>query len=406
MTNQRVLDGVKVLDFTQMLAGPTCTRTMALMGAEIIKIEMAPDGDRSRKIPVLRNGRSAYFIQHNRGKKSLCLDVSHPHATEILHALVSKVDVLVENFSPGVIARRGLDWDTVHQLNPRLVMCSMSAFGREGPLAGKPGFDFIAQAYAGITTLTGEPDGAPGLLGVGAGDIGTGMNAVAAINGALFAAHRAGGRGRYIDVSLLDTYYNMNDTAMEMYSASGGTIVPHRAGQFHFGLAPLGAFATQDGYAVIMALTEGQYASLCETMGQPELAVDPRFHTQSARTDHRLELSHLIEDWTRSFANAAALVAHLDAARVPAGPVLSVAEALELPHAVQRGLVQTVHDPVIGEFKVHGAPFQFVGEDNTVPMLAPTLGQHNEDILTRHLGYSAAQLRELEAAGVLVSGAN
>ena len=220
-----VLDGYKVLDFTQVLAGPTVTRLMAEMGAEILKVELAPNGDLSRALPFLKDGRSAYFIQQNRGKKSLCLDAKNPKGLEILKSLVEKVDVLVENYAPGTIGRLGLDYETVKQINPRLVMCSVSAFGQTGPLSNRPGYDYIAQAYSGVTSMIGEPDDAPYIPLVGMGDVSTGVHAALAILAALRYRDRTGA-GQHLDIALLDVYYHYHEASVHTYSGSGEAIKP------------------------------------------------------------------------------------------------------------------------------------------------------------------------------------
>ena len=224
-----VLDGYKVLDFTQFIAGPTVTRMMAQMGADVIKVEIAPDGDRTRVLPFYRDHRSGYFVQQNLGKRSLCLDVKNPAALAILKELVAKVDVVVENFAPGVIARMGLDYETVRALNPRVVMCSVSTFGQEGPLAHLPGYDFIAQAYSGITYMIGEADGPPYFPTAALGDVSTGVHAALAVVAALLHRERTGA-GQYLDIALLDAYFHCHHTAIQMYSLSGGAIKPERTG--------------------------------------------------------------------------------------------------------------------------------------------------------------------------------
>ncbi len=228
MAVKHILDGIKVLDFTQYLAGPSTTRLMAEMGADIIKVERAPYGDPVRGIGYIKNRRSAYYIQQNRGKRSLCLDFSLPKSMEILKDLVPKVDILMENYSPGVIAKLGLDWDTVHKLNPECIMCSLSAFGQTGPLSSLSGFDYIAQAYAGVTSMIGEKDGPAYLPMLGLGDVNAGVHALAAINGALFHRGRGYG-GQYLDISLLDAYFHCHEVNVQTYSGSGGEIVPTRS---------------------------------------------------------------------------------------------------------------------------------------------------------------------------------
>jgi crotonobetainyl-CoA:carnitine CoA-transferase CaiB-like acyl-CoA transferase len=211
-----VLSGYKVLDFTQHIAGPAATRLLVEMGAEVIKVELAPDGEPSRRAPYIR-GRSGYFIQQNRGKKSLCVDVKKPEGFAILKGLLPRIDVLVENFAPGAIARMGLDYETVKAINPKIVMCSISALGQKGPLAAKPGYDFIGAAYAGILDMNGDPNGSPCFPGMAIGDTSTGVHAVAAIACALLYRERTG-KGQYLDISLVDAYFHYHETSVHAYS--------------------------------------------------------------------------------------------------------------------------------------------------------------------------------------------
>ena len=271
---KHILDGYKVLDFTQVLAGPTVTRLMAEMGAEILKVELAPNGEISRGLPYLRNGRSAYFIQQNRGKKSLCIDARHAKGLAILKQLVKQVDVLVENFAPGVIGRLGLDYGSVKALNPKIVMCSISAFGQSGPLSHLPGYDYIAQAYSGITSMIGEKDGQPYFPLPGIGDVSTGVHATAAINGALLYRERTG-QGQYVDIALLDAYFHCHELNVQMYSASGGDIKPTRSGTQHYAVCPSGLYKGRETYLFIMALPH-QWPSVCKAIGRPDLVPTTR----------------------------------------------------------------------------------------------------------------------------------
>src|SRR3984893_14145117 len=271
-----VLDGYKVLDFTQYVAGPTVTLMMAEMGAEVIKVELAPGGDKTRIAPMQVNGRSGYYVQHNRGKKSLCVDPKIPEGLAILTALVAKVDVVVANFAPGVIGRMGFDWETVKSINPRAIMCSVSAFGQTGPLATQPGFDTLGAAYAGITSMGGEADGPPYVTMAAIGDVSTGAHGALAICAALLYRGRTG-RGQHLDISLLDTYFHYHEASVQMYSLSGGEINPFRAGSHSFYLAPVGIFKGKHKYMLIMCAFDYQWVLLCEAMGRPDLAKDPRF---------------------------------------------------------------------------------------------------------------------------------
>src|ERR1700691_3228335 len=219
----QMLDGYKVLDFTQAVAGPTATLMLAEMGAEVIKVELAPNGDPTRAMPVVKNGRSGYFVQHNRGKTGICVDVKHPEGLALIKGLILQVDVLMENFAPGVIGRLGLDYQTVKALHPQIVMCSISAFGQSGPLANEPGFDTLGAAYAGITSMGGEPDGPPQIPMIAIGDVSTGAHAMGAICAALLYRQRTG-RGQHLDISLLDTYCHYHEASFKMHSLSKGAI--------------------------------------------------------------------------------------------------------------------------------------------------------------------------------------
>jgi crotonobetainyl-CoA:carnitine CoA-transferase CaiB-like acyl-CoA transferase len=403
MTSNRpthVLDGYKVLDFTQFIAGPTVTRMMAQMGAEVIKVEIAPDGDRTRVLPFYRDHRSGYFVQQNLGKRSLCIDVRNPAGLAILKELVAKVDVVVENFAPGVIARMGLDYEAARSLNPRVVMCSVSTFGQQGPLAHLPGYDFIAQAYSGITYMIGEADGPPYFPTAALGDVSTGVHAALAVVAALLHRERTG-EGQYLDIALLDAYFHCHHTAIQMYSLSEGAIKPGRTGHHLSYAAPCGMFKGHQRYIIIVAGVEHQFAQLCEAMGRAELASDDRFRTNPRRLRNLAELIRIIEEWIAAMPDDEAAIERLAEHRVPAAPVLSPDEALKLPHLRQRGTVATVNDPILGSFDLPGFPLHFSSFPEPAGDGAPMLGQHNEEILTGYLGYSRERIGELEAAGIL-----
>jgi crotonobetainyl-CoA:carnitine CoA-transferase CaiB-like acyl-CoA transferase len=238
---KHILDGYRVLDFTHYLAGPAATRMLAEMGAEVIKVELAPTGDGSRQLPLIVDGRSGYYVQQNRGKKSICLNHKDPRAIAALKELVEKCDVLVENFSVGVIARMGLGWDAVHAINSKLVMCSISAFGQEGPMSGYPGFDYTAAAYSGVSSIIGDDTGKPVLPMCAFGDVGTGVSAAGAIGYALLHAERTG-QGQFLDISLLDTYYQYQEINVQGLSLSKGAFMPRASGSQHYAATPLGIF--------------------------------------------------------------------------------------------------------------------------------------------------------------------
>lgn len=397
---RHVLDGYKVLDFTQFVAGPTVTKLMAEMGAEIIKVEIAPDGDRSRAMPLVINQRSGYFVQQNRGKQSLCVDVRTADGNRIIRDLIPQMDVLVENFAPGVIARMGFDYALVRRLNPKIIMCSVSTFGQQGPLANDPGYDFIGQAYAGVTSLSGEEGGAhfPPMLAIG--DVSTGVHGLAAVACALLFRERTG-EGQHLDISLVDAYFHYHDIWVQALSASRGTVRPVRTGLHYSILCPAGMFKAREGYIFIFAWLDHHWAKLCDLMGQPELARDPRFVTNDARVTNRPEVIKLVEQWLQSHPSDEIASETLRRARIPQAPVLTVEKAMRHPHLVERQTVQTVHDRLLGEMQIPGFPLRFSAFPERLDLEAPLLGEHNGRILTDYLGYTPARIADLEAAGVL-----
>jgi crotonobetainyl-CoA:carnitine CoA-transferase CaiB-like acyl-CoA transferase len=398
--SRHVLDGFKVLDFSQIVAGPTCTLMMAEMGAEVIKVEMAPTGDPSRGAQVLINGRSGYFVQHNRGKKGICVDLKTREGLGIIKELVTKMDVVVENFAPGVIGRLGLDYDTVKTLNPKIVMCSISAFGQSGPLANEPGFDYLGAAYAGIVSMGGEAQGPPYVIMTAIGDVSTGAHAMGAICAALLYRERTG-LGQYLDLSLLDTYFHYHEAGVETLSLSKGAISPSRSGLHSWYAVPAGIFKAKNRYMIIIAPLEHQFLNLCRAMGQPELAEDPRFKTNADRLKNLAVLVVAIETWLQSMPSDEASMAAMKELRVPHAPVLSLSEAVQHPHLRERGTVRTVHDRILGDFQVPGFALRFSAFPEPLELHAPFLGEHNAEVLARYLGYEAERVAHLEETGVL-----
>ncbi len=397
---QHLLDGYKVLDFTHFVAGPTTTRLMAGMGAEIIKVEIAPHGDRSREFDYVRDQRSAFFIQQNRGKKSLCVDLRRREGVDLIKQLVPKVDVVVENFAPGVISEMGLSYEVLKAINPKIIMCSISALGQTGPLADDAGFDFIGQAYAGITSLIGEEHGPPYMPMVAIGDVSAGAHAMGAIACALLHRERTG-LGQYIDVSLLDTYFHCQTIGVQLCSASQGTREMKASGLHHSLACPAGVFKGQKRWIIILAMTDKQWVSLCEAIGRPDLRADARFARARDRVQRRDEIIRTIEHWLAAMPSDDASVETLRSHRVPVAPILSVREATEHPHLIARGTVRTVNDPILGEFKIPGFPLRFSGYPEELEFDAPMLGEHNASILGQYLGYTPARVIKLETSGVL-----
>jgi crotonobetainyl-CoA:carnitine CoA-transferase CaiB-like acyl-CoA transferase len=397
---RHLLDGYKVLDFTHFIAGPTATRLMAGMGAEVVKVELAPKGDQARELQFIRHQRSAYFIQQNRGKQSLCLDMKKPAAVELIKQLIPRFDVLVENFAPGIIGSMGLDYQTVSAINARIIMCSISALGQTGPLAHDPGFDFIGQAYAGITSLIGEAEGPPYMPMVAIGDVSTGVHAMGAIACALLYREKTG-EGQFIDISLLDSYFHCQTVGVELYSASGGKHEVKRSGLHHPFLAPAGVFKGRRWHIIILAWLDQHWARICEAMGRPELASDSRYADAARRGKHRDEIVKLIEDWLTSMPDDQESIDALRAQRVPVAPILSVAEAMNHPHLLERGTVRTINDRILGQFQIPGFPLRFSKFPDELEFDAPFLGEHNQTVLSKYLGYSADEVDRMTREGIL-----
>lgn len=395
-----VLNGLRVLDLTRALAGPTCSRMLAEMGAEVIKIESAPRGDMVRNASTFRNNRSLYYVQHNRGKKSLCVNLRDPRGMALVASLVPKVDIVVENFKPGVMADMGLDYARLKALKSDIILCSISAMGQTGPLSHKPGYDYIAQAYAGITSMIGEPDEAPYIPGVGLGDVSTGVHGALGVLAAL--RHRdQTGEGQHLDVALLDVYYHYHEVNVHQPKATNGKIKPKPAGRHMTYACPAGVFQAAGGHVVIMAHLH-HWKDLCKAIGRTDLADHPDFVTDNTRLKRRDTITKILEDWLQAFPNVPSAVAHLEKFGVPVAPVLSVFETLDYPHHRKRGTVRTINDRLHGDLDVPGFPIKFSSFPEELPLEAATLGQHNEEILTTYLGQTHDQARLLREAGVLV----
>lgn len=399
-----MLEGIRVLDFTQYLAGPTVTRFMAELGATIVKVEPAPGGDPSRMLPLVKEGRSVYYIQQNRGKKSLCLDLGKPEALALLERLAAQVDVVVENFGPGVLDKRGLGAKALCAKHPRLIYASISAFGRTGPLADKVGFDLMAQAMSGVAHMAGDPQGPPSFVSMGIADVGAGVHAFGAIAAALFHRERTG-VGQAIDISMVDALYHMHEVNVQVCAATDGAYQPIRSGSQHPLTGPYGIYQGPSGWIALLVL-ERQWPGMLAALGRPELADDPRFATASLRGQNRKDLARIVESWMATFATNEEVLAALDRHRVPAAPVLSVAETLEHPLFAAREMVRRVPDRRLGEVVIPGFPLKFSAFPELAELHAPFLGEHNAEVLGAWLGLDAAEVGELEGRGIVASGAN
>ncbi len=341
-----MLTGYRVLDISQFVALPTCARILAELGAEVIKLELAPFGDRGRfagdkpRDPVLKkSSQSTYYFQHNHSKKSLAIDIKQDRGRELVYALIPKIDVVVENFAPGVMERAKLGYDKLSELNRSLIMCSISLAGQSGPLSDKPGFDYIGAAYAGITAAIGESDRGPAQLPVAIGDSATGVTAAMAVGVALLHRERTG-EGQYIDCSLLDTYFNMHEVNVPKCSLRRKQFQPQRTGSLHPDGGPTGVFRCRNDEFISIMVMPYQWPQMIKAMNMPELAEDVRFRDPRSRRDNNRELRDIIEHWLAHFEKREQAIAALEVERVPCAPVLTLHETIAHPHLRQRGTVR------------------------------------------------------------------
>ena len=373
---------------------------LADFGADVIKVEYPPYGDPVLPRQPSRNGRSAYHVQQNRGKRSLSVDLTRPEGISLIEDLVSKVDIVVENYSPGVMERRGLGYQRLRELNPQIIMASISGFGQSGPLSEKTAFDFIAQAYSGLMHMTGEPDGPPMLIGAGIADTSTGVHAFAALGYALYRRDRTG-EGSHLDIGMVDVMYHMQETAVSGPSLSQGEVVGMRTGRHYAPASPAGIFKGPQGWIVVFAL-ENQIANLWAALGRPELAEDPRFLNNRTRLEHRDALTEIIENWMKTFENDEDVVAVLEQHRVPCGPVVEPVKLAEThPHFLQRGTVREVTDPLAGPMLIPGFPLRFSDAPELPELVAAEVGEHNDSVLGDLLGMDPESVSALEDEGVL-----
>jgi CoA:oxalate CoA-transferase len=407
MTNSpRMLEGYRVLDFTQYVAGPTCTRLMAEFGAEVVKLELAPGGDRVRDWGMKprtapASSHSTYYMQHDHSKLSFAIDMKQPGARELVLAMIPKFDVLVENFAPGVIKRLGFSYEDVKRINPQIIMCSISMAGQTGPLSDKAGYDLIGQAYAGVTDGIGEPDRAPSVIGMAIGDVSTGVAAAMAVCAALLHRERTG-EGQYLDASLTDTYFHMHEMNVPKIALAGDRVRPKRAGSQIDGPGPGGVFRYRNEEYVMILITPHQWPQMVRAMGMPELASDPRFKGAKGRHANRFELQAIVEKWLASFPTRDDAIAALDKERVPCAPVLTVNEAVAHPHLNERKTVRWVQDPLLGKVATPAVPVKFSAWPDRMELRSARLGEDNERVLRDYLDFSDQRIAELYASGVLV----
>jgi crotonobetainyl-CoA:carnitine CoA-transferase CaiB-like acyl-CoA transferase len=391
------LEGLRVLDLTRVLVGPFASQMLGDLGAEVIKVERPGEGDETRHVEPLKEGESHYFLAINRNKLGIAVDMKQPAGREILVELARRSDIFLENFRPGVAKRLGLDYESLREVNPRLVYCSISAFGQTGPYASRSALDIAIQAMSGVMSVTGEPDRPPTRMGLPMADLCGGLYAVI---GVLSAIHerQLTGHGQFIDFSMLDGM-----VGMLMYMATRvfmtGEDSP-KIGTGHYGIVPYGAFPASDGYLVIANIGEMFWPKICAAIGRPELAGDHRYDSNPKRVARRAEVDALLKEAlaTRTVAEWDAIFEQHD---VPHAPILQVSEVLANAQVLARGMVTEYEHPRLGRFPSLGRAIRFPDHEG-VPMKAPPLlGEDDERVLDGLLGYSAERIAELRRAGVI-----
>jgi formyl-CoA transferase len=371
------LQGIRVLDLSRVLAGPYCTMVLGDLGADVIKVE-SPDGDETRGWgPPFAGGESAYYLCVNRNKRSIVVDFKTEHGRGILHELIRRSDILVENFRPGTLARFSLDYGSASAINPNLVYCSITGFGQTGPLRDKPGYDFMIQGMGGLMSITGEPDGEPIKVGVAVADLFAGQNAVIAILAAVQARSQIG-KGQHLDISLFDSQVAMLANVASNYLISGN--LPKRYGNAHANIVPYQSFQASDAWFVVAVGNDRQFEKLCEVLGKQEFANDERFGSNSERVKHRHELISLLKPVFLTKTSREWL-SMLEAAGIPCGAINTLNEVFSTPQVSAREILVHMEHEEIGDLKLVGSPLKFSDTPVDYRLPPPRLGEHTEDIL-------------------------
>ena len=408
------LDGIRILDLSRVLAGPWCTQTLADLGADVIKVERPGSGDDTRSWgpPFLRDAQgqdthdAAYYLGTNRNKRSVTCDIAQPGGQALVRELAKHCHVFVENFKVGDMARYGLDYASLRELNPRLVYCSVTGFGQSGPYRERAGYDYAVQGMGGLMSITGERDdlgGGPQKVGVAVADLFTGMYSSVAILAALRHAERTG-QGQHIDMALLDTQVAMLANLGANYLVSGN--VPGRAGNAHQNIVPYQVFEVApppDGHKDHLILAVGndrQFAKFCEVAGRPELARDPRFARNQGRVRNRAVLVPLLEAVMKTRTKAQWLPA-LEAAKVPCGAINNLAEVFADPHVNARGMVDEWTHPLQPDLRLVASPMKLSERPVRRELPPPLLGQHTDEVLAGVLGWDDARIESLRKEGVI-----
>lgn len=391
------LQGIRVLDFTRVLAGPAASLALADLGAEVLKVEPPETGDETRLFPPFRENVSHYFLSVNRGKKSIVIDLKTEAGVALAKDLAAKCDVLIENYRPGVMDRLGLGYEALSAANPGLIYCAISGFGMTGPLRDRPSFDIVLQALSGALSVNGEAGRAPTKLGIPLGDLVGGINGPMGILAALYERSRTG-RGRLIDVSLLDGLIGMLGYLAQLAFFTGED--PKPQGSEHPNLVPYGIFPANDGSIIVACLTNSFWERVCQAMRMEDWVRDPRFATIEKRRDNRRLVNERISEFTRE-RTVKELVEIFARYEVPHAPILGIRDALSQPQAVARDMVVEADHAVLGKIPIVNRAIKFPGDPQPVPTAPPVLGQHTDEILRDVLGFTSDEIARLRASKVV-----
>ena len=399
--SEKNLQGIRVLDFTRVLAGPYLTQMLCDLGAEIIRIEQPGSGADERAFGPIINGQSGYYMMLSRGKKSVAMNLKDPRVKKIIFSIAARCDIITENFKPGVMQSLGLSYEAFRAVKPDIVMCSISTFGQVGPYATRPGYDIIAQAMSGLLWMTGDPAHPPMRSGTSIGDVNASAHALGAILAALYYREKSG-KGQYIDISMRDCLSAILETSLVRHTMSGGADKPERSGAHHPTLAPYGVFDAGRGeYLVLGGLSVGIWKRLCEVLNKPEWVDHPEMNTPAVRGNHKQVIIDAIEAWLQTRPSAAEAAEYLARHDVPCAPVQTIAQLMQDPQFLLRGMTVEVTDPIFGPVELPATPMQFSETSTYNPVPPPLLGEHTEAVLKEFGGCGEADIAALRADGVI-----
>ena len=387
----KVLSGIRVLDFSQVLAGPFCTMNLADFGAEVIKIEKPGSGDGSRIFGPFVADQSGYYILVNRGKKGITLDLKK--GKDIIYEMVKSCDIVVENFKPGVMEKLGYSYDKLKEINPRLIYCSISGFGQDSPMRDLPAYDIVAQGMSGMMSITGYPNDPPARVGSSLGDVSAGLYAVTGILLALYNREKTG-KGQYVDIAMLDSVFAFIATNVVRHTIGG--VHPTRVGARHPLSAPFDIYMCKDAYVIIAVASDHHFAKLCEMIGQPDLIKNPKFDSDPHRSENDVELKAILEKFLADYTVDEAMKM-MQERSIPCGPLCTVDEACQNPSILARDMLVEIAQPGAGKLKITGNPMKLSDTPPDPKHAAPLLGQDTKSVLKDDFGFSEQQISKWES---------